>query len=122
MEETKINVTTSVKAIEGKIKKALKNQNRYSADLELCISMAAGSYYAFLLALADVQNLKSACVTEISREDNERTMPHPAFKVLKDTQEMVRRSLCELGLTVKTLATNEGDVLDDVLKKVDEVE
>lgn len=122
MEETKINVTTSVKAIEGKIKKALKNQNRYSADLELCISMAAGSYYAFLLALADVQNLKSACVTEISREDNERTMPHPAFKVLKDTQEMVRRSLCELGLTVKTLATDEGDVLDDVIKKVDEVE
>ena len=113
---------TTVKAIEGKIKKALKNQNRYSADLEICISMAAGSYYAFLMALEEVQNLKSACVTEISRENNERVTPHPAFKVLKDTQEMVRRSLCELGLTVKTLATDEGDIFEEMINKVESVD
>ena len=116
------NTSDVTKGIEDKIRESLKNQNRYSPDLEVCINMAAGSYHAFLMALKEVQNLKSTCSVEISREGNERAAPHPAFKVLKDTQEMVRRSLCELGLTVKTLATDDSDVLEEVLKNVEEVE
>lgn len=108
--------------IESKIRKALKNQKRYSADLELCISMAAGSYYAFLVALNEVENLTECCVEEISREGNKRKIPHPAFRILKDAQEMVRRSLCELGLTVKTLSTDDGDELENMIKKVEEID
>lgn len=114
--------TNLTEQIEDKIRKALNNQNRYSPDLEICISMAAGSYHAFLMALKEVQSLKSACTVEISREGNERSAPHPAFRVLKDTQEMVRRSLCELGLTVKTLATDEGDIFEDMINKVESVD
>lgn len=107
----------SIMSIKNKIRKALKSQSTYSRDLETCIAMAAGSYYAFLLAQQDIECLTSTYLTEITREGNEKLVPHPAFKVLKDTQEMVRRSLRELGLTLGTLSTGDNDPLDDMLDK-----
>ena len=104
-------------SIKNKIRKALKNQNTYSKDLETCISMAAGSYYAFLLAQKDIGILTCTFLTEITREGNEKLVPHPAFKVLKDAQEMVRRSLRELGLTLGTLSTGDNDPLEDMLDR-----
>lgn len=103
--------------IKSRIRKALKNQNTYSKDLETCISMAAGSYYAFLLAQRDIESLTCTFLTEITREGNEKFVPHPAFKVLKDAQEMVRRSLRELGLTLGTLSTGDNDPLEDMLDR-----
>lgn len=103
--------------IKSRIRKALKNQNTYSKDLETCISMAAGSYFAFLLAQRDIENLTCTFLTEITREGNKKMVPHPAFKVLKDTQEMVRRSLRELGLTLGTLSTGDNDPLEDMLDR-----
>jgi hypothetical protein len=113
---------TTLKKIESKIKKALKSQKSYSPDLDTCITMAAGSFYAFLVALDDIQKLEKSYVVETSREGNERMVPHPAFRVLRDTQEMVRRSLRELGLTLNTLSTDDDDALEDMLKKVEAVE
>lgn len=107
----------SIMSIKNKIRKALKNQNTYSKDLETCISMAAGSYYAFLLAQKDIEILTCTFLTEITREGNEKLVPHPAFKVLKDAQEMVRRSLRELGLTLGTLSTGDNDPLEDMLDR-----
>lgn len=110
---------TNLKKIETKIKKALKSQKSYSPDLDTCITMAAGSFYAFLLAMDDIQKLDKSYVTETSREGNDRMVPHPAFRVLKDTQEMVRRSLRELGLTLGTLSTDDEDAFEDMMKKVE---
>nr|DAH28484.1 MAG TPA: terminase small subunit [Caudoviricetes sp.] len=109
----------SLQKIELKIKKALRNQKSYSKDLDTCITMAAGSYYAFLVALEDIKELDKSYVIEKSREGNDRMVPHPAFRVLKDTQEMVRRSLRELGLTLGTLSTEDEDALEDMLNRVE---
>ena len=79
----KINKMESLQKIELKIKKALRNQKSYSKDLDTCITMAAGSYYAFLVALEDIKELDKSYVIEKSREGNDRMVPHPAFRVLK---------------------------------------
>lgn len=110
-------IMETIVTIKSRIRKALKNQNTYSKDLETCIAMAAGSYYAFLLAQEDVGKLKTTFVEETTREGNSKLVPHPAFKVLKDTQEMVRRSLRELGLTLGTLSTGDNDPLEDMLDR-----
>lgn len=112
-----IRIMETIVTIKNRIRKALKNQNTYSKDLETCIAMAAGSYYAFLLAQEDVGKLESTFVEEKTREGNSKLVPHPAFKVLKDTQEMVRRSLRELGLTLGTLSTGDNDPLEDMLDR-----
>lgn len=110
-------IMETIVTIKSRIRKALKNQNTYSKDLETCIAMAAGSYYAFLLAQEDVGKLTTTFVEEKTREGNSKLVPHPAFKVLKDTQEMVRRSLRELGLTLGTLSTGDNDPLEDMLDR-----
>lgn len=112
-----IGIMETIMTIKSRIRKALKNQNTYSKDLETCIAMAAGSYYAFLLAQEDVGKLTTTFVEEKTREGNSKLVPHPAFKVLKDTQEMVRRSLRELGLTLGTLSTGDNDPLEDMLDR-----
>lgn len=112
-----IRIMETIVTIKSRIRKALKNQNTYSKDLETCIAMAAGSYYAFLLAQEDVGKLTTTFVEEKTREGNSKLVPHPAFKVLKDTQEMVRRSLRELGLTLGTLSTGDNDPLEDMLDR-----
>lgn len=110
-------IMETIVTIKSRIRKALKNQNTYSKDLETCIAMAAGSYYAFLLAQEDVGKLTTTFVEEKTREGNSKLVPHPAFKVLKDTQEMVRRSLRELGLTLGTLSTGDNDPMEDMLDR-----
>ena len=112
-----IRIMETIVTIKSRIRKALKNQNTYSKDLETCIAMAAGSYYAFLLAQEDVGKLTTTFVEEKTREGNSKLVPHPAFKVLTDTQEMVRRSLRELGLTLGTLSTGDNDPLEDMLDR-----
>lgn len=109
-------------SIKNKIKKALKNQGVYSPNLDICIGMAAGSYLAFLHALSDIEDLKTTVVIEKSREGHERKVAHPAYKVLKDTQEMVRKSLRELGLTLNTLSADEDDLISDLEDEVNSVE
>lgn len=104
--------------IKRRIKNALKRQGTYSRDLELCIGMCAGSYAAFLAAQADIAGLEHTYVEETSREGNVRLVPHPAFRVLRDTQEMVRRSLRELGLTLSTLAQDDDDPMADLMARV----
>lgn len=108
-----------LKKIESKIRKAVRNQGNYSKDLEVCISMAAGSYLAFMLALQDIKGLERTFVSEVSREGNTRLVPHPAFRVLKDAQEMVRRSLRELGLTLGTLSSDEDDPFERMMEDVE---
>lgn len=108
-------------AIKTKIRKALKSQGTYTKDLETCIGMTAGSYYAFILAQRDIERLECCFCIEYSREGKERLVPHPAFKVLKDSQEMTRKSLKELGLTLSTLITDDGDEFDDLMDQVNAV-
>lgn len=61
-------------------------------------------------------------IEEISREGNIKLAPHPAYKTLKDSQESVRKSLRELGLTLSTLAVDDNDEMSKLVEEVDSVE
>ncbi len=112
----------SVGALKGRIRKALREQNNYSKDMESAILLAAGNLFAYELALKDLEELDCTYVEEISREGNIKLVPHPAFKVFKDASESVRRSLRELQLTLATLeGTTENDDLDILVESVNKV-
>ena len=112
----------SVGALKGRIRKALREQNNYSKDMESAILLAAGNLFAYELALKDLEELDCTYIEEISREGNIKLVPHPAFKVFKDASESVRRSLRELQLTLATLeGTTENDDLDILVESVNKV-
>jgi len=113
----------SVGALKGRIRKALREQNNYSKDMESAILLAAGNLFAYELALKDLEELDCTYIEEISREGNIKLVPHPAFKVFKDASESVRRSLRELQLTLATLeGTTENDDLDNLVESVNGVD
>ena len=68
--------------IKEKIRAAMNSQGTYTSDLDLCITLCAGSYIAFKIALNDIAKKKRSFVTEVSREGNKKLVAHPAFKVL----------------------------------------
>ncbi|MGL5261210.1 MAG: hypothetical protein ACRC9P_02375 [Bacteroides sp.] len=112
----------SLSTLKSRIRKALREQNNYSKDMESAILLAAGNLFAYELALKDLEELDCTYVEEVSREGNIRLVPHPAFKVFKDASESVRRSLRELQLTLATLeGTTENDDLDILVESVNKV-
>lgn len=112
----------SIGTIKSRIRKALKEQNNYSKDMESAILLAAGNLFAYEMALSDLEKLDRTFIEELSREGNIKLVPHPAFKVFKDASESVRRSLRELQLTLATLeGTTENDDLDNLVESVNSV-
>ena len=112
----------SLSTLKSRIRKALREQNNYSKDMESAILLAAGNLFAYELALKDLEELDCTYVEEVSREGNIRLVPHPAFKVFKDASESVRRSPRELQLTLATSeGTTENDDLDILVESVNKV-
>lgn len=108
-----------LKKVKSKIRSALKKQNTYTPEMESAIDLCAGSYMAFLKAVADIENLESVTITEKTREGNDKVMPHPAFGILTKTGETTRKALRELELTLASIGGASDDEVSDL---VDEVE
>lgn len=108
--------------IKEKIRAAMASQGTYTPDLDLCITLCAGSYVAFRIALNDISKKKRSYVTEISREGNKKLVAHPAFKVLFDSLEVTRKQLRELGLTLQTLSASDDDEVNDLINEVDKID
>lgn len=112
----------TINQYKNKIRKALKDQDNYSKDMESAILLAAGNMFAYELALGDLEDLECTYVEEVSREGNIKMVPHPAFRVFKDTSESVRRSLRELQLTLATIqGSSENDDLDNLVDEVNNI-
>ena len=79
--------------IEKKIRKAMREQGTYSKAMEISISLAAGSYMAYLKARDEVSKLDKVCMTRISRENNEYKVVNPEFSVMQDAAEQTRKAL-----------------------------
>ncbi|WP_106831156.1 P27 family phage terminase small subunit [Parabacteroides pacaensis] len=109
----------SLKTVKNRIRSALKKQGNYSKNMETAISLAAGSYMAFQIALNDLESLECSYVEELTREGNVKLVPHPAFKTLATASEAVRKALRELRLTLTSLdGSTDDDEVDDLVKKV----
>lgn len=110
---------TDLGAIEERIRTAMKAQETYTPDLDLCISLCAGAYVAFRIALNDIIKQKKAYVTEVSREGNKKLVAHPSFKILFDALEATRKQLRELGLTLQTLTLSDDDEVNKLINDVE---
>ncbi|EOA55594.1 hypothetical protein HMPREF1214_03717 [Bacteroides sp. HPS0048] len=108
--------------IKEKIRTAMESQGTYTEDLELCISLCAGSYVAFKIALNDITKKKKSYVIEVSREGNKKLVAHPSFKVLFDSLEVTRKQLRELGLTLQTLSSSDDDEVTDLINEVNKAD
>lgn len=109
--------------IKENIRTAMDSQGTYTPDLELCIELCAGSYMAFKIALADISKKRiKSFVKELSRENNEKLVAHPAFKVLFDSLEVTRKQLRELGLTFQTLSSSDNDEVNDLINEVEKID
>lgn len=108
--------------IKEKIRAAMNSQGTYTSNLDLCITLCAGSYIAFKIALNDIAKKKRSFVTEVSREGNKKLVAHPAFKVLFDALEVTRKQLRELGLTLQTLSASDDDEVNDLINEVDKID
>lgn len=106
---------------QKKIRRSLKDNNSYTPEMEMAITMCAISLMAMDKAKEDIENLTECYVEEVSREGNVRLVAHPSFKVLKDSSESVRRSLRELGLTMGTLVGASDDDVSDLVNEVNKV-
>ena len=109
--------------IKEKIRTAMESQGTYTEGLDLCISLCAGSYMAFQIALNDISKKRmKSYVKEVSRENNDKLVAHPAFKVLFDSLEATRKQLRELGLTLQTLSASDTDEVNDLIDVVDKID
>lgn len=109
--------------IKEKIRTAMESQGTYTEDLELCITLCAGSFMAFLIALGDISKKRMhSYVKEKSREGNEKLTGHPSFKILLDALEVTRKQLRELGLTLQTLSASDSDEVNDLINEVDKID
>ena len=105
--------------ITEKIRSAMEAQGTYTPELDLCIELCAGSYMAFRIALSDISKKRMKSFTkEITRENNEKLVAHPAFKTLFDALEQLR----ELGLTLQTLASGEADEVTELIDEVNKAD
>ena len=109
--------------IKEKIRAAMESQGTYTEDLELCITLCAGSYMAFQIALNDISKKRmKSYVKEVSRENNDKLTAHPALKVLFDALEATRKQLRELGLTFQTLSASDDDEVNDLINEVNKID
>ena len=109
--------------IKEKIRTAMESQGTYTEDLDLCITLCAGSYMEFQIALNDISKKRmKSYVKEVSRENNDKLTAHPAFKVLFDALEATRKQLRELGLTFQTLSASDDDEVNDLINEVNKID
>ena len=102
--------------IKEKIRAAMESQGTYTEDLDLCITLCAGS-------LNDISKKRmKSYVKEVSRENNDKLTAHPAFKVLFDALEATRKQLRELGLTFQTLSASDDDEVNDLINEVNKID
>ena len=111
-----------IKQIKTKIRTALKNQGSYSKGLESCIDMVASAYYAMALAQHDLSECNTTYVEQSCRDGSTRLTMHPAFRVLKDSMEALRRGLRELKLTLATIEVTDDDEITELIDKVNSIE
>lgn len=111
-----------IKDYKKDIERALKRVSRYNKGLDFQIESLANSLRALALAGEDLDKLESVTLSTVSRYGNETLIPHPVFRIQKDTQELITKQMKALGLTAEDLiGTEEDDPLIDLTKKVRDV-
>lgn len=102
------------------VRSAMRSQGTYTEDLELSVLGCAGSLRKHLTLIKDISKLKKSFVVELSREGNKSYKIHPAMSEFSKSSEDLRKSLADVGLTLKTLYSSKGDEVDDLINAVNQ--
>lgn len=121
--KTEYKPTMSVGQWRDLIVKALSKARRYHAGLDFQIINLAAAMRTHDLAIHDIDSLDCVTIVESNR-NGEKTVPHPAFKVQRDSSDSITRQLKILGLTMGDLVGKPDipgplDDLDEKMKKFD---
>lgn len=109
----------SYDSIVKKLRKAMREQGTYSKAMEISISLAAGSYMAYLKACDAIKDM-DICSERKSREGHVYKIINPEFTVMVDMAEQTRKALRELRLTRATIESgSDEDEVDQLIKEVE---
>ena len=104
------------------IRSVMRSQGTYTEDLELSILGCAGSLRKHLILINDISKLKKSFVIELSREGNKSYKIHPTMSEFSKSSEDLRKSLADVGLTLRTLYASKGDEVNDLINEVNKVD
>lgn len=105
---------------KDQIETALRNAKRYNKGLDIQITSLATALVARDKAMDQIETLTEVTVIELSRY-GEKTVPHPAFKILRDANDSITRMMKILSLTAEDLTSDDdNDPLIELTKKLNE--
>lgn len=108
----------SVEEYRKDIVRKMKVHKTYTQALDMQIYSLASAMRNLDLANEQIDGLTEVTVLETTRY-GEKLAPHPAFKIAKDSQDMVTRQMKALSLTVEDLSGEaDEDPLTDLTKKL----
>lgn len=109
---------SATKKYRTMIRKALQGQNRYTADLELPITILAGQLLMYYRALDDVA--ANGVVNKVITQYGEVTQINPSVNVAQKASEQLAKYLKMLGLTIKDVTIEDaGDALTSFDKSLE---
>ncbi len=109
-----------VQKLKEEIISLLKTMEVYSPAFDILIESAVQ------LTLLRNKSFKNAnkgnsTITEVSRENDKRVRANPAYHMYIEINKELRAVLGELNLTIKSSLFSEGDELDKLNRKIDEL-
>jgi len=123
MEEKKAKKITSINTIKKRLKNALENQGSYNEGMDTLIETTAMSLQALYEIAAEREANPHPTLIEKSRENNDKTVPNPLYKMQIEQIELIRKLLRELRLTLATVeGGGEDDEINDLYDEVNNVE
>lgn len=109
-----------IKAIENRIKDALRLAETYAPILDFLIEDVAQIRYLKDVTIQQINGPDDVVQEVVTREKNIKTVINPAIGLLFELTESSRKMLSDLGMTAKTVSVSEGDELDRLNRKYEE--
>lgn len=103
---------TSSTVFAKRIKEALQAQDRWTAELNMTVIMAADALHVWSRAKDEIAKLDTTWTKEESKYGF-KLVEHPALKTHREYMKEARYLLKALGLTIEDIVNKERDALTD---------
>lgn len=123
MDEIKSKKIPNINTIKKRLKNALDKQGSYDEGMDALIETTAISMQALYEIAEERRTNPKPLLIEKSRENNDKTVPNPLYKMQIEQIELIRKLLRELRLTLATVeGGGEGDEINEMYDEVNNVQ
>lgn len=123
MDEIKSKKIPNINIIKKRLKNALDKQGSYDEGMDALIETTAISMQALYEIAEERRTNPKPLLIEKSRENNDKTVPNPLYKMQIEQIELIRKLLRELRLTLATVeGGGEGDEINEMYDEVNNVQ